>query len=184
MCDPSSGSSSGLLDTPFFLKAFLHELGHALHFLLSAQPRHQHQPQAQVQAGPQPQAGPQALPSLQPQPQAEIEALPLLLLSASSCPTDLKEVPSHLFEHFAKDGLARPPPTHTHFTLATASAHLSPLPGCRHDLYVLHTLSRPCAAHPAPPTCCTPCPTYVLHTLTHPRASHPGPPRTLVRCTH
>lgn len=65
--DPVGDHERGTLSSPFFLKCIFHEMGHALHHLLSSY------------------------------------HAASLHTSSSSCPTDIKEMPSHLMEHFTRD---------------------------------------------------------------------------------
>ena len=106
------GEEDGALSTgPYFLRILLHELGHAIHYVCS---------------GSMSMAPELITPSSHPQPHKVTQSdgstdsslgrpedcgvwgdgsqlVPPPSLSAVQCPLDLKEVPSHLLEHWAKD---------------------------------------------------------------------------------
>ena len=77
------------------LQAWLHELGHALHYIASA-PAGAPSDGSQQAGQPPTAAAPTAAPGTFP------AAGPLPLLSGMSCPHDLKEVPSHLMEQLLR----------------------------------------------------------------------------------
>lgn len=88
-----SNSGDGPLDGPYFLRVLLHELGHALHYICSS-------------GGGGAAAATDAEPSTA---EAVVDGVwgaalpPAPSLSAAQCPLDIKEIPSHLLEHWAKD---------------------------------------------------------------------------------
>eukprot|EP00798_Chlamydomonas_sp_ICE-L_P012765 gene12765-16015_t len=106
---------------PFFLRSFLHELGHALHYICSASgpggkdspappgrrgPGGKDSPAPPAPPGPRGPGGKDS-PAPQNSSNSNASALPSvpyhLMGAAAYAPMDLKEIPSHVFEHFCKD---------------------------------------------------------------------------------
>jgi hypothetical protein len=84
--DPCPGSSAGSLDeplsSPFFIRALWHEMGHALHFVLSSLDPPMH---------PQPDSPPSSF------------LLPPPCLNACHSSIDIRELPSHIFELLSRN---------------------------------------------------------------------------------
>ncbi|GAX74344.1 hypothetical protein CEUSTIGMA_g1793.t1 [Chlamydomonas eustigma] len=115
--EESSPSVGGLDESegPYFIRAFLHELGHALHFICSSSSvgnevaeSSSGPPQARTATTSTPpplhaSAAGDSYSATSSSLQSPLIILPPPQLSATYCPLDIKELPSHLLEHWGKD---------------------------------------------------------------------------------
>ena len=84
---------AGRLSSPYSLRVLLHELGHALHYLCSGAASASDAGMIGDDDGDQLAGGSWRTSPLPPAP----------CLNAAQCPMDVKELPSHLLEHWASD---------------------------------------------------------------------------------